>query len=187
MASHGNGSGDAGSLAKRVEKLLELEAKGDGNQTPVEQERAGLHIALLRKWLDQTELARLVAEIVSWRQRKGFRTDWLNVPEKLMLIVTELSEAMEAYRHIEPAVLAARQNDIDGAGGARDGYFCWEDTPQDVRDRNGPHIENFEEELADAFIRLADLAGSLGIDLHREVAAKMAKNELRPRKHGKEC
>jgi len=36
--------------------------------------------------------------ITDWRQRKGFTTGWHNFPEKLMLIVTELGEAMEAYR-----------------------------------------------------------------------------------------
>lgn len=186
MPSHENESVNVASLHRRVERLLELEAAGEGSQTPVEQERADLHIALLRQWLDRTSLADLASHIAAWRQQKGFRTDWLNVPEKLMLIVTELSEAMEAYRHIEPAVLAARQNSCDGMGGARDGYFCWEDVPQDVKAKNEPYIKNFEEELADAFVRLADLAGSLWIDLHLQVAQKMATNELRPHKHGKE-
>ena len=40
-------------------------------------------------------------------------------------------------------------------------------------------------ELADAVIRIADLAGALGIDLDRAIAEKMAFNEKRPYKHGK--
>jgi NTP pyrophosphatase (non-canonical NTP hydrolase) len=44
-------------------------------------------------------LNQLAKEIVRWRKKKGFITGWSNMPEKLMLVVTELSEAMEAYRH----------------------------------------------------------------------------------------
>ena len=43
-------------------------------------------------------LNELGKEIQKWREEKGFRTEWSNMPEKLMLVVTELSEAMEAYR-----------------------------------------------------------------------------------------
>ena len=33
-----------------------------------------------------------------WRERKGFHTGWDNLPEKAMLIVTEISEMVEAHR-----------------------------------------------------------------------------------------
>lgn len=45
--------------------------------------------------------------------------------------------------------------------------------------------ENFKEELADIVIRVADLAGGLGIDLEEEIKKKMEKNKNRPYKHGK--
>jgi NTP pyrophosphatase (non-canonical NTP hydrolase) len=45
--------------------------------------------------------------------------------------------------------------------------------------------DNFEEELADIVIRVADLAGGLGIDLETEIIKKMDKNKDRPYKHGK--
>lgn len=44
--------------------------------------------------------------------------------------------------------------------------------------------ENFAEELADVLIRVLDCAGGLGIDLDREVQAKLAKNRTRGHKHG---
>lgn len=66
-----------------------------------------------------------------------------------MLIVTELSEAMEAYR-------------------------C-------------QNKENFKEEIADAFIRLFDLCGGLGIDIEKEIEKKSRRNKNRPYKHGKIC
>lgn len=43
---------------------------------------------------------------------------------------------------------------------------------------------NFAEELADAFIRLLDLAHPLGIDLATEVIEKLEKNRKRGFRHG---
>jgi len=45
--------------------------------------------------------------------------------------------------------------------------------------------ENFREEIADAFIRLFDIARSNEIDIDRTIAAKMVKNCDRPNRHGK--
>lgn len=47
--------------------------------------------------------------------------------------------------------------------------------------------ENFNEEIADTFIRLFDLCGGLKIDIEKEIKKKMLKNKLRPYKHGKIC
>ena len=91
----------------------------------------------------------LILNIIRWREKKGFITDWDNMPEKLMLVVTELAEAMEAYR----------DNDK----------------------------KNFNEEIADTFIRLLDISGSLGIDIEGEILKKMEANKERPYKHGREC
>ena len=92
------------------------------------------------------DLAKMVAK---WREKKGFITDWKNMPEKLMLVVTELSEAMEAYR---------------------------------IDDK-----ENFNEEIADTFIRLFDICGSIDINIEDEISKKMEVNKKRPHKHGKNC
>lgn len=70
------------------------------------------------------------------------------VGEKLMLIVSEVSEAMEAHR-------------------------------KDLMDDKLPHRLGVEVELADALIRIADLAGALGLDLGGAVAEKMAFNKTR--------
>ena len=86
-------------------------------------------------------------EISEWRKEKGFITEWENVPTKLMLVVTELSEAMEAYR-----------------------------------DRNR---SEFAYELADATIRIFDLAGTLGVDLEHIIMKKMDVNRERPPIHGR--
>ena len=106
--------------------------------------------------------------IVQWRKSKCFETNWMNTMEKLMLIVTEVSEAAEAYRHLDL--------ECDTA------FYTINKIPNE-----SPALENFKEELADTFIRLADLAGSLNIDLQQAVIDKMIINKKRPYKHGKKC
>ena len=49
-----------------------------------------------------------------------------------------------------------------------------------------PH-GNFEEELADALIRILDLCGSRGYDVDAIVDSKLSYNRSRPYKHGKTC
>ena len=44
------------------------------------------------------ELIHLSRDIADWRERKGFRTDSENIPEKIALCHSELSEALEANR-----------------------------------------------------------------------------------------
>ena len=46
---------------------------------------------------------------------------------------------------------------------------------------------NFNEEIADTFIRLLDLTGTMGIDIEAEIAKKMAINEGRELRHGKQA
>ena len=49
-----------------------------------------------------------------------------------------------------------------------------------------PHRKGIEVELADACIRIMDTAAYLNLDLGMAIAEKMAFNEGRPYKHGKE-
>lgn len=115
------------------------------------------------------KLRTLISNIAVWRKEKGFISGWGNVPEKLMLMVTELSEAMEAYRKIP--LKQTRQ--LNG-------------TRPDC-DNDNKYLTNFREELADAAIRLFDLAEACQIDLEAEIERKMLINEDRPHKHGKNC
>ena len=48
-----------------------------------------------------------------------------------------------------------------------------------------PDPEHFDEEIADTFIRLADLCGHLNIDIEKVIERKMEINEKRPRLHNK--
>jgi len=76
------------------------------------------------------------------------------VGEVLMLMVTELAEAMEAYRSGNP-----ESEKILG-------------------------FSQMEEELADVVIRLLDFAGGEDLDIEGALIAKMLYNEKRPYRHG---
>lgn len=100
---------------------------------------------------------------------KGFWTgpDNENVPTKLCLIHSEISEWLEALRKGNPDC----EKDISVIEG--------------VEPRR---ISCFEEEAADVFIRLLDLCEYLKIDLARVTLAKMQYNSGRPPMHGgKRC
>lgn len=85
-------------------------------------------------------------------REKGFWEKERNTGEMLMLVVSELGEAIEAHRRGRFGI------------GKKD---------------------TFEDEIADAVIRLFDLCGGLGIDLEREINWKMAFNQTRSKRHGK--
>jgi hypothetical protein len=84
----------------------------------------------------------------------------VNIPEKICLMHSELSEALEEYRQ-DPFVLKR--------------YY------------NGDKPEGFGIELADCIIRILDTCGAFGIDIDACVNAKMMYNRTRPYKHGKVC
>lgn len=96
----------------------------------------------------------------AWKhsEDKGFHStpEQLNIPSKLMLVVSELSEALEEYR---------------------DGKAVW------YRGINGKP-EGIAAELADAVIRIGDLAGIIGFDLEAVIIDKMGYNDTRPYMHG---
>ena len=72
----------------------------------------------------------------------------VNVPEKLCLVHSEVSEAMEGFR-------------------------------KGLMDDHLPHRPMIEVELADAAIRIFDLAGGLGLDIGGAIAEKLAYNKNR--------
>jgi hypothetical protein len=93
---------------------------------------------------------------------KGFHDGAMNIGEKLALIHSEISEALECYRN-HPEHIA-------------DIYI----------DNRKP--EGFGVELADAVIRIADLCGAIGVDLEEMIRLKHEYNTTRPYRHGgKSC
>lgn len=111
---------------------------------------------------------------------KGFYGDGdKNIGELLMLIVSELGEALEAHR--ENRFCKASSITIDS----------FSIVFSILTEKNVAYYEHvikdtFEDEIADVFIRLADMCGYLNIDIEKHIIAKMAYNKTRPVKHGKE-
>jgi len=104
---------------------------------------------------------------------KGFWENPRNKGELLMLVVSELAEALEAdrknrYSINNPKDIAALANDVD----FNDAFSKL------VKD-------TFEDEIADAVIRLFDMSAGLGIDLESHIMAKLRYNANRPKMHGK--
>ena len=83
-----------------------------------------------------------------WHACEGARFGKALVAEKLCLIHSEISEAMEGHR-------------------------------KDLVDEKLSEFDAITVELADACIRIFDLAGALGLDLGAALAAKMAYNATR--------
>lgn len=110
----------------------------------------------------------LVKEAHGTSVRKGWYdggAEAFNVPEKLALVHSEISEALEEYRNHRVGHLG----DIRFEG-----------------DNLKP--EGFAVELADAVIRIGDLCGAMGIDLAEALEVKMRFNKTRPHRHGgKRC
>lgn len=115
----------------------------------------------------------------------GFWEEERNKPEMLMLIVSELSEGLEALRKDKFApihVVKDLYHDLELAVGDEEFNF----NPGQWKETFEKEVKNtFEDEIADTFIRLADLAGGLGIDLERHIKLKMHYNSTRGHKHGK--
>lgn len=94
---------------------------------------------------------------------KGWWADYeqqdLLISSKLMLIVSEVSEALEELRH-------------KGMEGIANLWFE-DDKP-----------EGFVVELADVIIRVADLCREYNLDLETALITKMKYNKTRPHRHG---
>jgi NTP pyrophosphatase (non-canonical NTP hydrolase) len=98
---------------------------------------------------------------------KGFWDKERNVGEMLMLVVSELGEAMESHRK---------------------GKFTTEEIWlkfAETGDFKSTIKDTFEDELADAVIRLLDMAAGLGIDLEYHINEKVIYNTTREKYHGK--
>ena len=117
---------------------------------------------------------------------KGF-TEKQPIGVKLMLIVSELSEALEADRRNKHAdfdrfekVYDCGMEDLKGFDSPNKEAAAFEGAFRcSIKD-------TFEDEIADAFLRLMDLCGEYNIDIEMHINMKSEYNKLRPAKHGKE-
>ena len=109
---------------------------------------------------------------------KGFWDNERNVGELLMLVTSELGEAMEAHRKGKFANLERLEFEL-----SPNSELPYE---RHLSAKFEMHVKDtFEDEIADAVIRLLDLSAGLGIDLEKHINAKVRYNESRPKLHGK--
>ena len=117
-------------------------------------------------------LNKMAYEIHADAVNRGFYDEEREIGTLLMLIVSELSEALEADmngHHVQANDLASYSEE--------ELSLKFSELVKD----------SFEDEIADAIIRLLDLVGYLGIDIDTHIKMKMAYNRSRAYKHGKKC
>lgn len=142
----------------------------------------------LRQAAQSTNL--LSTLIGEWAERKGFREDF-EMARELELVADTLRD----LKHISPErherfheIASVLRNNV---AGTKLMLIVSElaEAMESLRDTGVDNIANggnFGEELADAEIRIKDLSHLLSLDLGSEEVAKVAKNEDRPYKHGRQ-
>ena len=119
---------------------------------------------------DQMTVRSLIDEAYKTALSKGwYDGSEPNIGERLMLIVSEVAEALEEYRNGLP--LTSIYTLLNG-----------EIVPLHVKPGSKP--EGFVVELADVMIRIADLAGRHNLPLEQAIQAKLVYNKTRPYRHG---
>lgn len=115
-------------------------------------------------------LNELAKDIYQANKEKGFWDGERNVGEMLMLITSELGEAMEAHRK----------------GKVSSWNEFYQNTTDTFKDNFQKNIKDtFQDEIADAIIRLLDMAGGLGINIGNQIQFKLNYNQEREKLHGK--
>lgn len=132
-----------------------------------------LHLKVPLPWAALSEMADDIhAQAVKsgwWKPTVPTR----NVGEVLMLICSEASEALEAYRAGMPMnqmLYEYRNSEV-------------RPTPQDEEGNYGKPV-GLPSEMADIIIRVLDACGAWGIDIASAVAEKVEYNKTRPYRHG---
>ncbi len=118
-----------------------------------------------------------------------------NASEKLMLMVSELAEALEEARskravnevYYNRGVLTVKlaETVTDDDITVVINSIALLDGVTSVTASNAKKPEGFPMELADCVIRIGDICGREGIDLQACIEEKMAFNASRPYKHGR--
>lgn len=118
-------------------------------------------------------LNKLAKQIHENAVNKGFYDEPKEIGTLLMLIVSELGEALEADM----------ENNYCGNNNLETHLFHGEQIFVEYYKKKIKG--SFEEEIADSIIRILDLCAYKGIDIQKHVELKMRYNLTRPNKHGK--
>lgn len=111
-----------------------------------------------------------------------------NTGEMLMLVVSELGEAIEALRNSDVDAICDKCNGYiaDPAEWKKEFSVTSKACLKCLGTGRAIGGSRFAEEAADAIIRLFDLCARRGIDIGAVVEAKFNYNATRPHKHGKD-
>jgi len=148
----------------------------------------GCIFALNLKLNKMKKLNALSKEFHENAKAKGFWDEKREIGTLLMLVVSELSEALESdrrkrYANIEAFEDKLKNSRIIQKDPTYDGAVSYEDAWSAHFER---HIkDSFEDEIADTFIRLLDLCGAGKIDIEKHIKLKVQYNKMRAHKHGK--
>ncbi len=123
-------------------------------------------------------LNELAKEVYKNAKSKGFYDNTVEIGTRLMLIVSEVSEALEADRIDHYANLEGYFESINSDHGYDELYAFKKYFNHFIKD-------TFEDELADIVIRVMDLSAFRGVDLQEHITLKMKFNSFRENKHGK--
>lgn len=111
---------------------------------------------------------------------KGWWSQPANFGEKLMLVVSELAEALEEWRNgHEPNETYYPTTTSGYIDSDSDQFINWSDDNRPLFKPEGVPIE-----LADTIIRMFDICGFYKIDIEAAILEKMAYNDKRPYRHG---
>lgn len=104
--------------------------------------------------------------------KKGFYEKKVSTGTHLMLITSELAEALEADRHRITADKFSFGEELSKTGDFKSAF------KNNIKD-------SYEDEIADAVIRLLDHCGYRGIDIDWHINQKLKYNRTREKRHGK--
>lgn len=132
---------------------------------------------------EKININHLSNDIYKANKEKGFwpEDNQRNIGEMLMLVVSELGEAIEAHRKGRMCKVDVGECYTATRGFNNDVTFTFDVNlfKENVKD-------TFEDEIADAFIRLFDMCGGLNIDIYKHIKFKLKYNKTREQLHGKQ-
>jgi len=158
---------------------------------------AEIRINDLNEIKNMKTLNKLRDEIHEYAINKGFWNKERETGTLLMLIVSEISETLEAdrsekycdlmryYEKRQDEFIFKHKQETDPMFYPRSTELIL--TDDEIEKQTFEHYvkDTFEDELADAVIRILDLCGAKGIDIEKHIELKMKYNATRERMHGK--
>jgi len=108
-----------------------------------------------------------------------------NIGERIALIHSELSEALEADRKGRVGMLKSFESALGYAKLTFDDFEKGNQNCDWIKNRFETTIKDtFEDEIVDVILRCFDMSAHLGFDLEKHLELKMRYNTLRPQMHG---